>query len=366
MLAIVMAGGYGDGESGILRAMLEVRRAAAVDLVEKLAGESSFQVVVVSDDHQVLAEARKLLCKAWDTSGGAFRWLNVVQDVVHAYARPDEDVLVLGGCAAPLLQAGALAELAQSLASGEVWQNNRLSPDMVMWKPASAVSAVESCQNDNEFGYALEQQAGLSVRFFPSDLGFRFDLDTPVDALLAAASFACGPRLRKAVVNWGQQVPIERVRAVLHRSDYPDVALIGRVNPVEAERFGQAIGVRVRIFSEERGMKALGRVERGEVRSLLGSLVEAVGWKRFFELLGEQVQCALFDTRVILEHFGVRVSEEERYAADLGWMEQVRNPFLRELAQAALDAPIPVLMGGQSLVGGGLRLWMSLEDGEAS
>jgi hypothetical protein len=105
-------------------------------------------------------------------------------------------------------------------------------------------------------------------------------------------------------------------------------------------------------------MKALGRVERGEVRSLVGAMIEAVGWKRLLEVLGELVECVLFDTRVVLEHFGVKVSEEERFAADLGIIEDVEHPFLREMVEAVLKAPVPVVMGGQSLVAGGLRLWL--------
>ncbi|WP_132946703.1 hypothetical protein [Tumebacillus sp. BK434] len=292
----------------------------------------------------------------WETSEGAFDWLGTLQDVVRAAARPGETVAVMGGCAAPLLEAGELVRVAQAVREGEVWQNNRLSPDLVMWRPAERVFGVDVCRNDNEFGYALEQ-AGLDVRFFPGELGFGFDLDTPVDGVLAAMHPGCGPRLVEAVAEWPLWRRVHEVRSVLGRGEYADVALIGRVHPVEAERFGQSCKVRIRVFSEERGMKALGRVERGEVRSLVGALVEAVGWSRFFEVLAGQVGCVLFDTRVVLEHFGVQVSEEERFAADLGMMEELRNPFLREMAVAAVSCGVPVLMGGQSLVGGGLRIW---------
>ncbi|ARU61111.1 hypothetical protein CBW65_08560 [Tumebacillus avium] len=335
------------------------RRSAAVDVVEKLARDGRWRTVVVSDDRGILEQGRELGCSVRDTAGADFDWLGTLQEVVRAEAEPGEAVVVLGGCAAPLLDAGELAAVTLQAADGEVWQNNRLSPDLVLWKPAERVFRVEVCRNDNEFGYALER-AGMAVRYFPGLLGFGFDLDTPVDCVLAAMRAECGPRLVKAVSGWELWRRVEAVRAVLDRGEYADVALLGRVHPVEAERFGQGCKVRLRVYSEERGMKALGRIERGEVRSLVGAMVEAVGWKRFFAVLEEQAGCVLFDTRVALEHLGVHVSERERFAADLGMVEEIQHPVLRELAEAAASCRIPVLMGGQSLVGGGLRIWLDV------
>ena len=47
---------------------------------------------------------------------------------------------------------------------------------------------------------------------------------------------------------------------------------------------------------------------------------------------------------------------EDRFASDLLLAERVRDPWLRELTAAARDAPIPILLGGHSLVGPGVRL----------
>ena len=63
---------------------------------------------------------------------------------------------------------------------------------------------------------------------------------------------------------------------------------------------------RTRVFSEERGMRADGRMERGEVRSLLGMHMQAVGMERFFqEVLPELGQAAFLDDRAIWVHCGV-------------------------------------------------------------
>ena len=41
---------------------------------------------------------------------------------------------------------------------------------------------------------------------------------------------------------------------------------------------------------------------------------------------------------------------------DLLLADRISDPWLRELTAAARDAPIPVVLGGHSLVGPGLRL----------
>ena len=52
----------------------------------------------------------------------------------------------------------------------------------------------------------------------------------------------------------------------------------------------------------------------------------------------------------------MRASRADRFWSDLARPEQIEEPFLREFTQAAREASIPVLLGGHSLVSGGLML----------
>src|SRR5262249_49114944 len=70
---------------------------------------------------------------------------------------------------------------------------------------------------------------------------------------------------------------------------------------------------------------------------------------------------ALIDTRVLLAHrLGVDEKDwpraEDRFASDLLLPTCVADPWLRELAEAAATAPVPVLLGGHSLAGPGVPL----------
>jgi hypothetical protein len=57
---------------------------------------------------------------------------------------------------------------------------------------------------------------------------------------------------------------------------------------------------------------------------------------------------------VIFAHRGLWPSASDRFFSDLRRPAQVRDPFVRALTEAAMIAPVPVIMGGHSLVAGGM------------
>ena len=96
-----------------------------------------------------------------------------------------------------------------------------------------------------------------------------------------------------------------------------------------------------------------------QAQSLLGFLLEEIGPKRFFERMALLGDGLVLDTRVIEAHLGLRPSREDRFQSDLFNSEAIQEPTLRAFTKAAAEAPIPVVLGGQSLVSGGL---MALND----
>jgi hypothetical protein len=132
------------------------------------------------------------------------------------------------------------------------------------------------------------------------------------------------------------------------------VALIGRVGAPIIERLNALLKLRLRVFSEERGMKALGRLDDGTVISLLGFLIEQAGLENFFEYLAQVARCAFIDSRVLFAHYNYNFTDRERYLSDLGLWEQIEHPWLKEFTRLAVQSPIPVILGGHSLVSGSL------------
>ena len=88
---------------------------------------------------------------------------------------------------------------------------------------------------------------------------------------------------------------------------------------------------------------------------MVAMLMDALGVERLFqEALPELCDAAFIDDRVLWAHRHVWPSPEDRFNSDLFRVELIQDPFTRAFTQAALNSPIPVILGGHSLVSGGM------------
>jgi hypothetical protein len=123
---------------------------------------------------------------------------------------------------------------------------------------------------------------------------------------------------------------------------------------------------RTRAIVEERGMRSVpGGTERPRgqrpPRSVLGAALDRDGPESFGIQLVELCDAAVVDSRVLMAHrFGADERRwprpEDRFASDLLLHERIADPWLRALTRSTLEAPIPIVLGGHTLVGPGLRL----------
>ena len=129
---------------------------------------------------------------------------------------------------------------------------------------------------------------------------------------------------------------------------------------------------RTRALIEERGLRAATRLARSDAAtattqrpptSVLGALLDRDGPESFGDHLARLADAAIVDTRVLLAHrLGADEagwpSAEDRFASDLLLAARISDPWLRALTTSAAAASIPILLGGHTLVGPGVRLIM--------
>jgi hypothetical protein len=95
--------------------------------------------------------------------------------------------------------------------------------------------------------------------------------------------------------------------------------------------------------------------------SVLGALLDRDGPASLGEHVGRLADGAIIDSRVLLAHRhgadeAVWPVPEDRFASDLLLPDRIADPWLRELTRSAASARVPILLGGHTLVGPGLRL----------
>ncbi len=343
-----------------LQTMDHIRLAAARDTLERAAGRFD-RVIVATPDREWAESLRDLGVEVdLDPPDPPFHFGRRLADLVTR--RSLERIVYMGAASAPLLSGDELAAIAQAAreASVTIIANNIHSTDWAAIVPAQAVAALpDRLHSDSALGWVLSREGELTPRAWPRSPAALLDIDTPLDALIAAQHPAAGARLRAAVAGSGW--PRDRIEAARRVMATPAtrLTLIGRVPSWSASLLEQKTQCWVRVFSEERGMRASGRLASGGVRSLVAAYIEAIGPARFFATLAGMADAALIDSRVLLAARSAWPGEADRFASDLLMPNVIGDPFLREFTQAAAQCPIPILLGGHSLVSAGL--WAMLE-----
>src|SRR5690606_37481107 len=159
---------------------------------------------------------------------------------------------------------------------------------------------------DNSLALSLHYDADLPLVALPRVLGFHFDVDTPSDMLVLGVHPDRGPRVAALMDEAAAQglVSFEPLQAAKRTLVDPtkDVFIFGRLGGPLFTYLDDRARCRIRLLSEERSMKALGRDVRGEVRSLLGYLLDSVGTTGLVRMLETLCSTAFLDTRVLMAH----------------------------------------------------------------
>lgn len=252
--------------------------------------------------------------------------------------------------------AAAAADAPRALA------NNYYSADCVAVSRAVLLRNLPDLPADNALPRWLDEAAGIEVADLRRRPRLALDLDSPADVALAgrplAAAAAGSPLPRRLTAL--QSVMGDR---------HAELMLAGRTSAATLAALERRTACRVRALVEERGLRASSRLALGAdgtgparpPSSLLGLLIDRDGPEALGQILARLGDAAVVDTRVLLAHRlgadeAVWPVPEDRFASDLLLPERIADPWLRELTASATDAAIPVLLGGHTLVGPGVRL----------
>lgn len=341
----------------VVQMMTRVRRAALLDNLEKIRKVNLVkEIYLVTNDRELAYEAR---------AAGTTILLNEILPAQFHFGRALKELIVehglkkvfyFGGAGCPLITVEELELICGKLYGSErlLYTNNTQSADMVAFTVTKDFAMVDLPDIDNSLAMTLRDHLGLELELMPYSPGLLFDLDTPSDLFVLGAGPFAGPHVRDALDSLDlDYTRIEQCKEIL-RGYYRDVLLVGRIGAPIMEQLNAVLKLRLRVFSEERGMKALGRLAAGEVVSLLGFLLDHAGLECFFEYSARVAECAFIDSRVLLAHYRYDLPDEERFLSDLGLWQEIEHPWLKKFTRLASECGIPVILGGHSLVSGSL------------
>lgn len=330
-----------------------VQRAAALDTLDRALATRAFDGIVVATDHAELA-AQVPPGVIVEMDEEPFHFGQRLRDLINRYSI--ERPFYVGGGSCPLMSADELGAIAAELqgADNTVIANNLFSADMVAFTPGSAINDIDPPATDNPLPRNLRQERGLHGVALPRTAATQFDIDTPTDLLILKVHPAAGPRTQALLDTL--DLDVSRMWEAIELFTDPDaeVLVTGRVGSYVWAHLERDTACRVRVLSEERGMRADGREERGHVYSILGYYLQEVGIPRFFETLAHLGNAAFMDSRVVFHHLKLQPIAADRFYSDLGRVDAIGDPVIREFTERAFSAEIPVILGGHSLVAGGM------------
>jgi hypothetical protein len=289
--------------------------------------------------------------------------------------------IVLGSGSIPLARAADLRRFVEVAAGpgGHGLANNRFSADVVAVSRAADLLALPPLPTDNALARWLEEQAGVAVTDLRSRWRLSVDIDTPIDLIALGALGALGdPAARDLHAaapligeGLGERLD-ERLAALADvlENRRAELLVAGRVSAATLRWLESGVACRVRALIEERGLKAASRLAQAGAttnsrppRSIFGELLDRDGPEGLAQIVAPLADAAVIDTRVLLAHrHGFAESDwpaaEDRFASDLLAPTTIEDPWLRALTESAATSPAdhPIILGGHTMVNGGLRL----------
>ena len=290
-------------------------------------------------------------------------------------AVPAGGVVVLGSGSIPLATDADRRAFVSVAAGGSrvAMTNNRYSGDVLAVGTADVLRNLPDLVTDNALPRWLAERGGIEVLERRSArLGV--DVDAPLDLVLLGTR----ARLRATIPPAASDVDLRPVRRALAgaRSAAADpraeLLIFGRTSAGSLAWLERNAAARVRALVEERGLRSAAvaslagtpagfAVNRRPPRSIFGALLDRQGPAALPSIVASVADAAFLDTRVLLAH-RLGADErgwpraEDRFASDLLLPEGIEDPWLRELTTAARDSRVPIVLGGHTLVGPGLRL----------
>lgn len=338
--------------------MGEGRKAAGVDLLQILQSLDGIDEIhlLVGDrsDWDLFSDFSP---RSISTSQAVFKFGNELLRFIDA--EDPSTLLYFGAGSAPLLSGKtieeSLSEVVHSSSPLGIVNNVHSTDWAILNHPALIGEFINRLPSDNQLGWVMKNEIGFRVAGLLTSAATRMDIDTPTDLIILGSHPEVGPAT-KAYLKTHAIEANERLSLIsdLLKQSAVTLTIIGRASSDVLQQLDKQTQIWIRAFVEERGMVASGRLANGEVRSLVAEYLDYAGYAAAIEFLSSISDGVLWDTRVWMGHKSEWPSIGDRFASDLGWVDEIKDDRLRLFTEHVVGAPIPIATGGHGTVSGGV------------
>ena len=360
--AIIMLGGM--GENPVETLMRKALEAAATDLAQLCHQSDKFAKITILADSYIKTLDDKILSLELSHPDATFGDLiNHFSRSINKKTTNTDGYVYFGAGSGPLLSTKDIHLLTRSLSeadSNSCVTNNRYSADFFGVRPADLLESLcPPPANDNGVPILLSEGKGTSVIEIPRSAETQFNIDIPSDLATLSLVEKSGPKLKSFITQQTDQLD-RAVKAQWNASQHflkrdSEVFIYGRTSSRVWSYLETEAACKIRIISEERGLKSA--PQGHQAKSILAYLIHAYGPQEVFcKLLPQFCSAAFVDLIPIIEHMNIACSRNDRFSADLLQHDAIDNEELREIIVAINQSPIPIAIGGHSLVSSSLEI----------
>ncbi len=240
--------------------------------------------------------------------------------------------------------------------------NNRFSADIVAIARIETLPAIPDLSGDNGLPRWLQDVAGYAVSDLRRRWRLAIDVDGPIDLVLIGPVGGSG-RAEAAAERGIDLGPVATAIAAIRgiaADPRAELIIAGRTSASTLAWLERSTTSRTRAIVEERGLRTSAAGQRPPA-SVIGAMLDRDGPGSLGDHLARLGDAAIVDSRVLMAHRAGAdergwPAAEDRFASDLLLADRIADPWLRELTASVVAAPTPILLGGHTLVGPGVRL----------
>ena len=360
--ALIMLGGMGQNPAEAL--MQKALEAAAYDLAQICHQSGEFAEITIVADSNINTPDDEAISLQLSRPHATFGDLiNQFSQSISQKTRKVDGYVYFGAGSGPLLTSTDIQILSKLLGNADpnsCVTNNRYSADFFGVRPTNILESLNPPPvSDNNVPIRLIDENKTSVIEMTRSASTQFNIDVPSDLATLSLIKSSGPKL-KAFIAQENAVLNHAVNAQWRASQHflrkdSEVFIYGRTSSRVWSYLETETACKIRIISEERGLKSAPKEH--QARSILAYLIQVYGAQEVFcKLLPQFCSAAFIDLIPIIEHMELTCSRNDRFSADLLNHNDIENEILREIIVAITESPIPIAVGGHSLVGSSLEL----------